>query len=123
MNRKIIYGFGAAVLLSGAFLAGCEQPSSEVKTTNTTPTPVVAQSVPAASPPAAQHPEDLMPRIGPADAIQLVKSNQAIVIDVRGTEAYNTAHTKGAIDFPLTRLENNDFKGLPRDKKIIAYCT
>jgi hypothetical protein len=113
-------------VLSGALLVGCEQPTASDKTTTTSPTPVVAQSVPAASPDAhssdAHNQEDSMPRISPADAIQLSKSNQAIVIDVRGTDIYNTAHAKGSIDFALTRLESGDFTGLPRDKKIIALC-
>ena len=110
-------------MLPGTLLVGCDHPASTITSTTTSPTPVVAQSVPATNPPAAQNPEDLMPRIPPTDAIQLSKANQAIVIDVRGTDAYNTAHAKGSIDFALSRLESGDFKGLPRDKKIIAYCT
>ena len=123
MKRKIILGLGAVFVLPGALLVGCDHPASTINSTTTSPTPVVAQSVPATNPPAAQNPEDLMPRLPPADAIKLLKENQAIVIDVRGTDAYNTAHAKGSIDFALTRLESGDFKGLPRDKKIIAYCT
>ncbi len=123
MKRKIVLGSGAALVLSGALVVGCEQTTSAIKTTTTSPTPVVAQSTPATNPAAAQNPEDLMPRIPPADAIRLMKENQAVVIDVRGTDAYNTAHAKGAIDFALSRIESGDFKGLPRDKKIIAYCT
>ena len=122
MKRKIIFGLGAALSLSGALLVGCEQPTSTINKTSPSPTPVVAQTVPATNPPVAQNPEDLMPRIPPADAIQLSKSNQAIIIDVRGTDAYNTAHAKGSIDFALSRLEKNDFTCLPRDKKIIALC-
>ena len=114
---------GAALALSGALLIGCEQPSSMDRSTTTSPTPHVAQTVPSPNPPAAQNPEDLMPRIPPADAIRLLKDNQAIVIDVRGTDGYNIAHAKGSIDFALSRIESGDFKGLPRDKKIIAYCT
>ena len=112
-------------MLSGTLLVGCEQPTSSVNT-KTSPTPVAAQSVPAASQDAhssdAHNQEDLMPRISPADAIQLTKSNQAIIIDVRGTDIYNAAHAKGSIDFALTRLETGDFTGMPRDKKIIALC-
>ena len=64
-----------------------------------------------------------MPRVSVEAAQKLVAESQAIIIDVRGTEAYNTAHIQGALDFPLARLEGGDFKGLPKDKRIIAYCT
>ena len=107
-------------MLSGTLLVGCEQPTSSVNT-KTSPTPVAAQSAPATTPD-AHNQEDSMPRIAPADAIQLTKSNQAIIIDVRGTDIYNAAHAKGSIEFALSRLESGDFTGLPRDKKIIALC-
>jgi hypothetical protein len=122
MKRTIIFGLGAGLALSGALLVGCEQTTSTVNNTTPTPTPVVTPSVPATHSSDAHNAEDAMPRIAPADAIQLSKSNQAIIIDVRGTDIYNTAHVKGSIDFALTRLESGDFTGLPRDKKIIALC-
>ncbi|MFM8393728.1 MAG: rhodanese-like domain-containing protein, partial [Acidobacteriota bacterium] len=58
-----------------------------------------------------------------AESITLLKEGKAVIIDVRGSEAYKANHTKGSIDFPLSKLEAGDFTGLPRDKKIIAYCT
>ena len=64
-----------------------------------------------------------MPRIRAEDAIRAVNANEAVVIDVRGTLAYDEEHIQGALDFGLDRIENKDFKGLPRDKQIIAYCT
>ncbi len=70
-----------------------------------------------------QTPEDKMPRVRVDEAKKLVTDGKAIIIDVRGTEAYKSAHIKGALDIPLTRLEAGDFKGLPRDKRIISYCT
>jgi rhodanese-related sulfurtransferase len=64
-----------------------------------------------------------MPRISVDDTKQLLAQGQAVIIDVRGTDAYNTTHIKDALDFPLARMESGDFKGLPKDKRIIAYCT
>lgn len=69
------------------------------------------------------HPEDAMPRVTAEESIPLVKSGKAIVIDVRGTASYEAAHIKDALDIPLNKLEAGEFTGLPRDKKIIAYCT
>ncbi|MFN6201017.1 MAG: rhodanese-like domain-containing protein [Acidobacteriota bacterium] len=84
-----------------------------------------ASPAPVASPVGAedQDAEAAMQRITAAESITLVKEGKAVVIDVRGTEAYKANHTKGAIDFPLSKLEAGDFTGLPRDKKIIAYGT
>ena len=72
---------------------------------------------------APQSPEDKMPRIKVDEAKKLVETGKAVLIDVRGTEAYKRGHIKGALDVPLTRLESGDYKGLPKDKRIIAYCT
>ncbi|MGA1367505.1 MAG: rhodanese-like domain-containing protein [Blastocatellia bacterium] len=69
------------------------------------------------------HPEDAAPRVTAEDSIKLVKEGKAIVIDVRGTASYEAAHIGGALDIPLNKLEAGEFTGLPRDKKIIAYCT
>lgn len=69
------------------------------------------------------HPEDASPRVTAEESIQLVKAGKAIVIDVRGTASYEAAHIKGSLDIPLNKLEAGEFTGLPRDKRIIAYCT
>lgn len=64
-----------------------------------------------------------MPRIRPEEAKKLVDDGKAIIVDVRGTEAYKISHVKGALDYPLTKIEASDFSGLPKNKRIIAYCT
>jgi len=97
----------------------CSKAADTAKSTSPVAPPVAA----AASGEAGQNPEDAMPRITAAETIALVKDGKAIVIDVRGTESYKAAHAKGSIDFPLNKLEAGDFTGLPRDKRIIAYCT
>lgn len=101
---------------------GCEQPPTNVDAARATTTPASAPQTPR--PPATpQNPEDAMPRIRAEEAIRMVRAGEAVVIDVRGSDAYKITHTKGALDFPLDRLEQGDFTGLPRDKRIIAYCT
>jgi rhodanese-related sulfurtransferase len=64
-----------------------------------------------------------MPRIKADETKKLVDEGKAIIIDVRGTEAYKISHIKGSLDIPLNKLESGDYKGLPKDKRIIAYCT
>jgi rhodanese-related sulfurtransferase len=63
-----------------------------------------------------------MRRVRADEAMKLAKSGEALIIDVRGTDSYNTQHIKGALDFSLSRIEQGDFKGLPHNKLIIAYC-
>jgi len=108
------------LILSGIpIFNGCEQPGS----TPNNPTSSTAASPPVASPSVPASPEDKMPRVRAEEAMELVKANQAVIIDVRGTTLFDQEHIEGAIDFPLDRLNTKDFKGLPRDKRIIAYCT
>jgi rhodanese-related sulfurtransferase len=70
-----------------------------------------------------QSPESKVTRIKADEAKKLVEEGKAIIIDVRGTDAYKLTHIKGSLDVPLNRLEAGDFTGLPKDKAIIAYCT
>ena len=51
-----------------------------------------------------------------------VAKGTAVIIDVRGPDTYKSSHVKGALDYPLARLEQSDFKDLPQGKRIIAYC-
>ena len=107
---------GAGVVLFASL--ACDKPAgTSTATASASPSPIAAANEPD------QSAEDAMPRVTAAESIALVKEGKAIVIDVRGTEAYKAAHTKGSIDYPLNKLEAGDFTGLPRDKRIIAYCT
>jgi 3-mercaptopyruvate sulfurtransferase SseA len=110
-----VIGAGAMLFASLA----CDT-SAEKSTASATasPSPVAAEPMTD-----EQSAEAAMQRITAAESITMVKEGKAVIIDVRGTEAYKANHTKGAIDFPLSKLEAGDFTGLPRDKKIIAYCT
>ena len=55
------------------------------------------------------------------DLLRRVQSGEAVVIDVRPSNEYDTAHIAGAISIPLQQLE--ELLGeLPRDKNIVAYC-
>lgn len=118
--RKLLVA--ATFTLSLALNLACEKSASPPSSPSTpAPVPQPTQAA-AASPAHEEHAEDKMPRTKADDAIRLLKAGDAIVIDVRGTEAFKTQHIVGATDFPLDRLEKADFKGLPRNKAIIAYC-
>src|SRR4029078_10050397 len=125
MIRITNLGSGALLLASIGLITSCAGPYKASSGSPASPSASQVVSAPQLppTPVPTQNPENLVPRIRAEDAIKSVNANQAVVIDVRGTAAYDPEHIKGAIDFPLDRIEKKDFKGLPRDKQIIAYCT
>jgi hypothetical protein len=125
MTRITKLGSSALLIVSIGLITSCAGPYNASSGSPASPSASQVVSAPQLPPTPAptQNPENLVPRIRAEDAIRSVNANQAVVIDVRGTAAYDAEHIKGAIDFPLDRIERKDFKGLPRDKQIIAYCT
>ena len=108
----------SALIVGTLSVAACDSAPTQSAASPTPHSPVL----PYASP-SQVSPEDKMPRIRAEIAIKELETNDAVIIDVRGTSTFQQEHIKGAIDFPLDRLNQGDFAGLPRDKKIIAYCT
>jgi rhodanese-related sulfurtransferase len=53
--------------------------------------------------------------------LRRVQGGEAVVIDVRPSNEYETAHIAGARSIPLEQLEER-LAELPRDKNIVAYC-
>lgn len=83
-----------------------------------------AAPTPAATVAAAQsdipHPE--IRRITVEETQALLAKNDAVMVDTRSASAYETAHVKGALNITGGDLEAK-LKSLPRDKKIVTYCT
>ncbi|MGE0132074.1 MAG: rhodanese-like domain-containing protein [Blastocatellales bacterium] len=116
-------GGGALIAAMAISAVGCSKSGAA-----TSPAGVVTATTPPANtaapvPSSPQNPEDKMPRVGAEEAKKLLADGKAIIIDVRGTDAYKMSHIKGAIDVPLNKLESGDFKDMPKDKRIVAYCT
>ncbi len=113
---------GVLILASSCLALACSHLA--VSTSQNSSTAVATPNPAAAPAPAAtQNPEDKMPRIGPQEAKQLVDQGKGVIIDVRGPEAYKISHIKGSLDYALSKIEAGDFSGLPKNKRIIAYCT
>jgi rhodanese-related sulfurtransferase len=51
--------------------------------------------------------EDDVPRISVQDAKTALDSGQAVIVDVRSTEAYMNRHVTGTVSIPLDRFEIN----------------
>lgn len=111
--------------------AACAAPSTErqananlATTNNQTPSD-------AASPTNAMSPTNDMTstnqtvaqgRVTVQEARDLVAQNKAVIVDVRGDSSYNTSHIKGSISIPGGDVAARA-KELPKDKKIITYCS
>lgn len=114
-------GRGALILASAGLAMACSKMAASLHQPSSSPTPAAVTT--ATTPVPSQNPEDKIPRISVEEAKKLVDAGKAVIIDVRGTEAYKGAHIKGALDYGLTTIEKKDFSGLPKGKQIIAYCT
>jgi rhodanese-related sulfurtransferase len=62
-------------------------------------------------------------RISPLEATQLINHQDAVVVDIRNTEAYRSGHIIGAISLPLSDLEKQ-YKKLEKymTKPLIIIC-
>lgn len=106
------------------FGLGCRNASSsstETKSEN----PVLEKSAEkaATTEDQAEHTEDDdAPRINLADAKKDFDEGNSVFVDTRSTVAYQAEHVKGAINVPAGEFEKF-YKEIPKDKKIIAYCS
>ncbi len=128
MDKLNLLSRSALVALLAGLGTACQQPTATVMPPGAvavaSPLPAANGAIPSAAAAApTQNPEDSIPRVRVEDAKAALESGKAIIIDVRGPEAYKTAHVKGALEHALARLEQGDFKDLPKDKRIIAYCS
>ncbi len=77
------------------------------------------QTANAATP--AATPEEA-PRISLADAKKNFDAGNVVFIDTRGAASYKNEHIKGAINIPADAFQTR-YTEVPKNKKIIAYCS
>ncbi|MGH9938867.1 MAG: rhodanese-like domain-containing protein [Blastocatellia bacterium] len=113
--------------LSACLSVACAGNAPPPVPVSATPSPAPRAEQPEA--PAAGHDhgahelENRMPRIIPEELKRLVEARQAVIVDVRSAEDYRQAHIEGAINLPLPQIESGQYPKLPRDKRLISYCT
>lgn len=66
--------------------------------------------------------EDNAPRITIEEAKKDFDAGNVVFVDTRAESQYKAEHIKGAISLPIETAEAR-WKELPKDKKIIAYCS
>jgi hypothetical protein len=141
MRKFTLIAGHAALSLSLLALVACSATNSSASGGSPTPTANAAtaaaeNSRPAPSPSALapaeaeaqahgqeKHPEDEIPRATGAEAKKLSDAKQAVIVDVRSSDAYKSGHAKGALNVTLEDIEKGEHKALPRDKQLITYCT
>lgn len=72
--------------------------------------------------PAIAAPEDDAARITLDDAKKAFDAGEAFFVDTRGEAQFKESHIKGAINIPAEAFETR-YTEMPKDKKIIAYCS
>ncbi|HEY2980618.1 MAG TPA: rhodanese-like domain-containing protein [Anaerolineales bacterium] len=98
--------------------------STATACTGATPQPTAAATAAVSPTPGLPRSEAGVPRVTPADAKAAFDRGEAVIVDVRGPDAYARGHIAGAISIPLGEFETN-VAGLSLDKQqwIITYCT
>lgn len=111
--RNRIWGIALAALLPAL---AATRATAQAPPTLTTQKPAEAAPVPM------PEPADGARRITAAEATVAAAKGNAVLIDVRGKEAYDFSHAKGAKNIPLGELLGR-ISELPKDRLIITYCT
>ncbi len=116
MNRTMM-GISAFVLFSLALTGmSCATSTQASKANSASASTTLAQEP-------TPKPDDGVPRISAADAIALVKSGKALVIDTRDQTSFEAMHIAGAINVAYQEFVDKTYKPLPKDKELIFYCT
>jgi 3-mercaptopyruvate sulfurtransferase SseA len=61
-------------------------------------------------------------RVTADEMVEMVKNNEAVVIDVRNQASYDMGHIPGSKLIPAGEILNH-LNELPRDKMIVTYCS
>lgn len=91
----------------------------EIAKTNTNSGAATATSPTAAE--TAAVPEEA-PRISLEDAKKSFDAGDVVFVDTRAEVAYKTEHIKGALNIPAEAFQTR-YTEVPKNKKIIAYCS
>jgi 3-mercaptopyruvate sulfurtransferase SseA len=108
----------AATAVVGFLASGLANAQMKSAVPPGTPTPQVKTATPI---PVEQAPLESARRIKREEAIKMIKAKKAVFVDVRGKDAYDQSHIKGAISIPLGDILTR-VKEIPPKTFIITYC-
>lgn len=107
-NGPLILIIAGLILIVGVVLF---QVATSAPTSQASSTPVNA-SIPYAN----------VNRVSPSDTKAALDQKNAVVVDVRDAEYYNTSHVLGSINIPLGDIQAR-LRELNPNQWIILYCT
>lgn len=137
MKLRIVFSslLCGALLLAGGCQSSDRAPAdgsvaqqSEAANTPTYTPPDTSAATPPAAPAAtatntaAPASQDPIRRTTVAELDAAMKQGNVVLIDVRTAESYNAGHIPGSINIPAIDIGNR-LSEIPRDKKIVTYCT
>ena len=100
------------ILLAAVAFAACNSIHSKAGVTANKATPTPASVVHQAE----------VPRVTTTELEDLMKQDKVVVVDVRTQDMYDKGHIRGARLIPVNQIGERG-KELPRDKKIVTYCS
>ncbi len=124
MTRQRNIFIGLSVALLAVLACNAILPQSESNAPISTQAPIFTLS-PLPTKSGQPQTEDEVPRVSVEDAKLALDSGEAVIVDVRSSEAaYAEVHIVGAVLIPLGEFEGN-IANVPLDKDqwIITYCT
>jgi hypothetical protein len=119
---RLFISLSVAVMLGVLALAGCNSVDKDRAAANmngglSTANPSAPQQSQAAT-----APSDGARRITTVELNEALNKGEALVVDVRGGDAYKQSHIKGSILIPFNEIGNRVGE-LPHDKLIVTYCS
>ena len=110
-----ILGLVLTVVIAGLALTGCNSAEQRNGANGASATK------PATFPSSSTVYADGVRRVTPSELQAMITRDEAVVVDVRTQDAYNTSHIKGAKLIPETEVANRSGE-LPKNKLIVTYC-
>ena len=123
MTRQRNIFIGLSVALLAVLACNAILPQSESNAPISTQSPI-STLAPLPTKSGQPQTEDEVPRVSVEEAKLALDSGEAVIVEVRSSEAYAEVHIAGAVLIPLGEVEGN-IANVPLDKDqwIITYCT
>src|SRR5689334_2965509 len=127
-TRSVLLAIAVLIVTSlacNAAVPTAEPTAAPTLTASSNPVPTVIIE-PTSSEPQTDLPENdaEVPRVPVEQAKAAFDTGDAIIVDVRGTDAYNRSHVKGALDISLSAIQTDPLNlNLDKNRWIITYCT
>lgn len=122
LTSMLALALGLSMLQCQSSSTTTSKPEAVNTNTQTANTAMVANVNTAAATEHKEEPADEAPRISLADAKKDFDAGNVVFVDTRAATSYQTEHIKGAINVPAEAIQTR-YTEVPKDKKIIAYCS